>query len=489
MVTYSFKDAKEEHLYVQLYDFIRKDIIEGRLTPGEHLPSKRKMADLQGVSTITVEKAYSQLLTEGYLTSQPRKGYFVAELSAAGRVEAEEEADRRTLASDEPLLGPEDDPEWYAGQVLNRTEKDSFPFVTWTKLMREVIRTRQDDLMTPSPAQGVADLRRAIADHLKSFRGLTVSPDQIVVGAGTEYLYTVIVQLLGKDLIYALEDPGYPKSGDVFRMQHAACVYARLDSHGMVPDALREQGANVAVISPSHQFPTGIVMPINRRYELLGWANETDQHYIVEDDYDSEFRMSGKPIPTMTGMDLTGRTIYMNTFSNSMASTFRISYMILPPKLAEIYRRRYRHMNCTVSTFEQYTLAAFISQGYFAKHLSHMRSHYRKKREAFMEILSRPDFRKAVQVFEHGDGLHFLIKIPGLRSDEDFITGCRREDIRISALSDYYQHPTKDAEHVFVVGYTGISIERIQRSAEKMRKLYLCNAASDSGEDPMTSAL
>ena len=197
----------------------------------------------------------------------------------------------------------------------------------------------------------------------------------------------MIIQLLGREKKYALEDPGYRKIAQIYKSNNVNFEYIPLDSDGIDRKALEKSSAQVLHISPSHHFPTGIVTPISRRYELLSWASESAERYIIEDDYDSEFRFSGKPIPSLQSIDTLDKVIYINTFSKSLTSTIRISYMVLPKELMELYKKELSFYSCTVSNFEQYTLASFIQQGYFEKHINRMRNYYRAHRDRVMSAI------------------------------------------------------------------------------------------------------
>ena len=326
VLTYTLSSADSVPLYEQLVSCLREDILSGRLPPGAHLPSKRSFAGNLGVSSITVEAAYGRLMDEGYVFSEPKRGYFVAPFT---HPDAHAPASRPT-----DLRLPPKEKAFSLDLSGNRTPPERFPFSVWTHLLRETVNDRSSELLIPSPYGGVRELRSAIAWHLKSFRGMNVDPDQIVVGAGTEYLYGLLIQLLGAERVFCLEDPGYRKIAQIYASYRAACRWAPMDGSGITVSGLISAGADVAHISPTHHFPTGITMPITRRYELLSWADERPGRYIIEDDYDSEFRLTGRPIPSLQSIDEHGRVIYMNTFSKSIASTIRISYMVLPPALA-----------------------------------------------------------------------------------------------------------------------------------------------------------
>ena len=322
MLTYDLTKT-DGPLYKCLYECIKNDISQGKLSSGEKMPSKRTLAKNLGVSTITVENAYDQLIGEGYMFARPKRGYFIADVSDIRVIKAPVQKELSIK------LPPEQD-ESIFDFSSNRTDSGNFPFSIWAKLMRETISLREQELLSVSPCGGVRELREAIASHLSSFRGMNVDPDQIIVGAGTEYLYGLLVKLLGKDKVYCVEDPGYKKISQIYECNNAKCLPVQMDEQGISVELIKKANAQIAHISPTHHFPTGITMPVNRRYELLAWANESSDRYIIEDDYDSEFRMNGHPIPPILSIDACEKVIYINTFSKSLTSTIRISYMVLP---------------------------------------------------------------------------------------------------------------------------------------------------------------
>ena len=361
MLTYDMERRGRLPLYDYLCRCIKEDIWSGTLGPGEKLPSKRALARHLEVAVATVENAYSQLVAEGYLYAEEKRGYFVSPLETGDRPRPAE-AVRPSAPS---CALPQPRREWLLDLTSGGAGTEGFPFTVWARLMRRVLTDQGEQLLRASPHNGVEELRRAVASCLHQFRGITVSPEQVVVGAGTEYLYGLIVQLLGRDLSYGVEDPGYPKAGKVYGLHGARCVPLALDEGGVPVEAVERSGVQVVHLSPSHQFPSGAVMPIARRQSLLRWAEEAPGRYLIEDDYDSEFRFTGRPIPPLQSIDRAGRVIYMNTFSRSLAPSLRISYMVLPPALLERYQRTLGFYSCTVPAIEQYTLARFLSEGYF----------------------------------------------------------------------------------------------------------------------------
>ncbi len=459
MLTYSFEQKGKESLYEYLYKQIKKDILNYTLSPDEKLPSKRALAKHLNISTITVETAYQQLMAEGYIYSKAKSGYYVSHLSGT----------RLQNASPTPHHHKEkesDSLSYLADFVSNSTAAHNFPFLSWTKLMRETMSDEAQKLMVRSPSTGVWELRTAIADYLYQFRGMAVEPEQIIVGAGTEYLYSLIIQLLGRNKTYAVEDPGYQKITKIYAANDVRCVPVPLDESGVDVTALEETEAKVLHISPSHHFPTGIVTPISRRYELLSWASKSTDRFIIEDDYDSEFRLFGKPIPPLQSIDVLDKVIYMNTFSKSLTSTIRISYMVLPKGLMNRYKKELSFYSCTVSNFEQYTLARFIQKGHFEKHINRMRNYYRTQRDNIISCIKKhPDYYRGT-IMEENAGLHFLLKVQTEKKDEELIEDMKAKGIHISCLSQYYYQKENSIPHTLIINYSGIEKDSIEKAVE-----------------------
>ncbi|MBR5490084.1 MAG: PLP-dependent aminotransferase family protein, partial [Oscillospiraceae bacterium] len=412
------------------------------------------------ISIITVEGAYGQLMAEGYIYSVPKSGYYVSPISGAAAPPSQRE-ERESPTAPAPVL---------ADFTGGHSEKSAFPFPVWARLMRETMSDSPEKLMVRSPSAGVMELREAIAEHLFSFRGMTVSPRQIIVGAGTEYLYGLIIQLLGRDCRYAVEDPGYRKISRIYEANKVDCVHIPMDDKGIDPHALGQSGADVLHISPSHHFPSGIVTPVSRRYELLSWACSSPRRYIIEDDYDSEFRLMGKPIPPLRSIDVMGKVIYMNTFSKSLSSTIRISYMVLPQELMDEYERSLSFYSCTVSNFDQYTLAAFIRSGQLEKHISRMRSLYRARRDILIKAIREQKHFPSVTIMEEDAGLHFLLRLDTPLSDGEITSRCAEKGIRVSCLGEYYRHNTGDSK-TLLINYSGLEDESI---SENVGLLFEC---------------
>ena len=461
MLTYTFEKSGVS-LYEQLYRQIKEDILSGMLKAGEKLPSKRALAAHLEVSVITVKNAYEQLIAEGYICGVEKRGYYVMRI---------DQPLTAPVTTEEPACEPEE-PTWFMDFVTNSTAAEYFPFATWSKLMRQTILEQDTNLLRPTPSTGAAELRRAIAEYLHQFRGMTVSPRQIIVGAGTETLYNLLIQLLGRDKCYAVEDPGYSKIGRIYQGNQVPLRYIAMDSGGVSYEALRRTDADVVHISPSHHYPTGRVMPITRRQELLHWAQERSERIILEDDYDSEFRFVGRPIPTLFSIDGGEQVVYLNTFSKTIAPSIRISFMVLPRHLLADFQEKLGFYACTVSAFEQYTLASFLSGGYYEKHLSRMRKHYRQKRDAVIGAVRQSPLADRATITEEDAGLHFLLRLDGAPPDDVLRREAETRGVRLAMLSDYYQQPEDAPQHVLVVNYTGIDTEKLPAALERLAELW-----------------
>ena len=466
MLTYSFENTDSESMYEHLYRCIKQDILQKKLKSGEKLPSKRTFAKNLGVSTITVESAYAQLVAEGYLYTLPKRGYYVCDL---------EKGEEPVLPRPKREL-PKQPPKrvYWADFVGSSVAKDMFPFSIWVKLLRDVTAGEDETaLLTDTSAGGILKLRQAISDHLYQFRGMSIDPEQIVVGAGTEYLYSVLIQLLGRERGYAVEDPGYLRLSKIYEKNDVTVHHIPMDASGIIPERLEESGAEILHITPSHHFPTGIVMPVSRRYEFLSWASKGENRYIIEDDYDCEFRLSGRPIPTLQSIDVMEKVIYINTFSKSLAPAFRISYLVLPKHLVTRFYETLGFYSGTVSCLEQMTLARFLSEGYFEKHINRMRNHYRAMRDRLLAEIHQSPLANKVQISEENAGLHFLIKVDTPRSDEEILQAAEREGIRLSFFSQYYMKEESRHPHVLVMNYSGLEEEKIPEAVARLCRAVL----------------
>jgi len=467
MLTYNFAERGKRSLYEHLYHCIREDILSGRLRVGEKLPSKRMLAQHLGVSVITVENAYAQLILEGYLQPVEKRGYYVTPLRKPLPNREGERPPCRLNSGEEP-------PDCFADFRSNSVSYESFPFTLWAKTMRETLADHHQALLTAAPPQGVAALRQAIAGYLDRFRGMRVDPEQILIGAGTEYLYGLLIQIIGRGHVFATENPGYQKAAQILESQDIRCRHVDIDGQGMSCQGLRLSGADVAHLSPSHHFPTGIVMPIQRRLEILGWAKEAAGRYIIEDDYDCEFRLQGKPLPTLRSIDREEKVVYLNTFAKTLAPSFRISYMILPPHLAARFRERLGFYSCTVPNFEQYALARFMERGDFERHINRMRSFYKTNRDLLIKAIKESPLRQRASIREEHAGLHFLLHLDTGLSDGEIVANAAANGLKISCLSEYYAPGSGCSGHILLVNYSGLPRERIAEAAQRLAASIPC---------------
>lgn len=461
MLTYALENRGTDTLYEYLYKQIKTDILSKKLVAGERLPSKRLLAKNLNVSTITVENAYSQLVAEGYIYSIPKSGYYVTDISADLMKSLPERPAKQ-------FEKPKEKKTYFADFASNSTVEDAFPFSIWSKLLKEVMAENSKELMSRSPSKGVYELRSAVAGYLYQFRGMDVKPEQVIIGAGTEYLYGLIIQLLGYDKCYAVEDPGYQKISRIYQAQNVCCKFVAMDGNGINMEALEESGADVLHISPAHHFPTGLVTPVSRRYELLSWASRKDNRYIIEDEYDSEFRLVGKPVPTLESIDVGEKVIYINTFSKSLSSTIRISYMVLPESLMRRYDEMLSFYACTVSNIEQYTLARFITDGCLEKHINRMRNYYREQRDLVLACIKKYMNPDKIRIREENSGLHFLLEIDTNYSDDRLRNNAEARDVHISFLSQYYRNTENARYHTLVINYSGIMPEHIEEAVRRL---------------------
>ena len=446
MLTPILDPSSDRPLYEQIYSQIRAAIASGELAPDSRLPSKRALAAHLKVSVVTVEGAYAQLLAEGYLRSEPKRGFFVQPMLP--RLAQPAAPPRATELGGSPA------PALRYDFSTNAVDLSHFPFSTWARLMREVLSMEDSGLLSSTHPQGDPGLRQAIVRYLYDFRGIRAQPEQVVVGAGSEYLTSLLFQLLGREGGYAVEDPGYYKFQRILAHEGALICPIPLDASGLRVDALGWSGARVAHVTPSHHFPLGTVMPVARRQELLAWAAEREDRYIIEDDYDSEFRFSGRPIPALQSLDDAGRVVYLNTFAKSLAPSLRIGYMVLPPRLLERYRKEFFFYSSTVPSFEQLTLARFLERGHFERHINRMRGVYKARRDALIAAAAQSGIAPPGKLRGTDAGLHLLLELPGPLDEAELVRRAAQAGVGVYPLSAYCLRPPKpDQPPTLLLGY------------------------------------
>jgi GntR family transcriptional regulator / MocR family aminotransferase len=455
MLMFKLDKSIAKPLYEQLYIGIKDAIIHKQIEVGTKLPSKKKLAEFLNISQTTIEIAYAQLMAEGFVGSKPRVGFFVEEIDELPYIEKglpkvpAEKLDEKIVQFD-----------FHPGKI----DTDSFPFSLWRKYAKNLFDSNSKELLQIGNPQGEFELRAEISTYLYQSRGIVCTPEQIVIGSGTEQLLPMILRLLESDARFALENPGYSAIPKI-QLQNRA-VSIQVDENGLLVDELEKTNANVVYITPSHQFPTGAVLSATRRTQLLNWAAKDEHRYILEDDYDSEFRYIGKPIPALHGLDQNNKVIYISTFTKSLMPSLRVAYFVLPPTLVQKYKETFSFYSATVPRFDQHILANFMKDGYFSKHLNRMRKIYRKKHDKLTQIFKTnyPD----VTITGDQAGMHILISVPVSNTEDQLKKTAASNGIGIYPVSDYllspidYQHPT------FLLGFGGIPLDQIETGVHQL---------------------
>lgn len=465
-LTISLDSRLSVPLYEQIYEYLKKEIQNGGLPVSERLPSTRKLSKYLEVSRSTVTLAYEQLLSEGYIENRPNRGYFVNDLEGLYSLPAVGRQQNRRPVKKEEHYDCDFSP--------SGVDLGSFPHNVWRKLSRNLLLDNNQELFRLGDAQGEEELRRTIASYLHQARGVRCLPEQIIIGAGNDYLLMLLQTLLGQNRIYAFENPTYRKAADILRLLGNEVDAVELDRYGMKADALEKSRASIAYVMPSHQYPLGIVMPVKRRMQLLAWAAEKEERYIIEDDYDSEFRYKGKPIPALQGYDTTGKVIYIGTFSKSIAPAIRISFLVLPESLMKGYEEKGRRFSSTVSRIDQQILTDFIRGGYYERHLNRMRSIYKSRHDALMEALK--SLSSICRVEGENAGTHVLLRMINGMTEQQAIEAARKGKIRVYGLSSYAVSRLEEQATV-LLGYANVKEEEIP---EAVKRLGECWGLTDS---------
>ena len=461
-------------LYEQLYESLAAEMRAGTLTAGTRMPGKRRLAAELSVSVNTVDAAYQILATEGYMEPRERSGFYVQEYLALP-TRPEEVPPPVSAAPPEAA-----EPPVRFDLSTRGVDPGLFPFRTWARLQKELLYSAPE-LLTPGDARGDAALRQALAEYLAEYRGVQCDPEQLVVGAGLEYLLGLLAPLLPGPA--AVETPGYPRARQVLENNGVPCRCLPVDADGLSLTALSASDAAVCYVTPSHQFPTGVTMPAGRRAELLHWAARAPgRRYIIEDDYDSEFRFDTRPLPSLQGMaGADGPVVYLSTCSRSLAPGIRIAYMVLPRQLLGAWQAKYRLYSGTVGRFEQQTLARFITGGYFTRHLARERTAYKARRDALVAALRTSFAPEELTLAGLHTGLHLLAQLKDPPPDAALRAAARQYGVRCSLLSDYDLTGTAhSAAGTLVLGYGSLPDADCAAAGERLKKL--CTAAREASD-------
>lgn len=450
-------------LYEQIYEFIRDEIQDGKILAGEKLPSTRVLAMHLGVSRSTIDIAYEQLLAEGYVISQPYRGYFVCQLDQLYRVPAVSGREKRK-ESRENSLYPYD-------FAVNGIDRDGFPYQTWKRISKNVLNEDDGTLFQLGDSQGQEELRQQIASYLHHARGVNCESGQIIVGAGNDYLLMLLHVILGMDWRIAMDNPTYISAYLAFRKMGYEVECMEPDEMGMNPEQLERSGANLAYVMPSHQFPLGSVMPIKRRQQLLAWAAGREDRFLIEDDYDSEFRYKGKPIPSLQGYDSHDKVIYLGTFSKSLAPAIRISYMVLPGRLMGRYEERGKNFSVTVSRVDQKILETFFREGYFERHLNRMRGVYRGKHDCLLARMK--GMQDICRVRGEHAGVHILVEMKNGMTEQEAVRAAGETGVKVYGLSEFCACPLeRRKEPTILMGYASLSEKQISEAADRLERAW-----------------
>lgn len=451
--------AKGQPLYQQLYNYIKGNIEDGTLRANEKLPSKRKLSSYLNISQNTIQSAYNQLVDEGYLYAKERSGYFVEEIDWF----------MAPIEKKDILIEKKKEKEYYYDFNFNSIDTSEFPQKELIKSYRDCIE-ELELFQYQGDSQGFYPLRDSISRYLLSSRGVETKPENIIISSGTEYLYDLLIRLLPKKTIYGIENPGYPKIGMILRENDLHHIPIPVHQYGIDIKDLKENKIDCITVSPSHQFPTGILYPISKRYDLLKWATK-EGTWIIEDDYDSEFRYSGKPIPALKGLDKSDRVIYLGSFSKSFSPALRISYLVLPDSLMIRYHELSHFFICPVPTLTQRVFQDLMDNETFTKHLNRMRTLYGKKRDLLIKELEKTKF--PMEFLGTEAGLHLHVKLKTASKEKDLVEKAKKSDIKVYGITDYYYNNlnTKTTTEI-LMGYGNLSLRELSKGVSLLKEAW-----------------
>lgn len=446
-------------LYLQIYEYFKEKIVSGHFKSGDRLPSKRNLAEELDLSLNTISKAYYLLEEEGFILAVERSGYFVEQLNNFyPKIDVNEEVrGRKEKKRSREIL--------YDFSPYS-IDEEKFPYYTFSKIFKEVIDTGSRDVISQSDPLGKWDFRKAISKYLNDSRSLNIKAENIVISSGMEYLYEMLFYIFSKDSVFAVENPGYDILPEMISSRGFTCKPVKVEADGVSLVDLETSGANILTITPSHQFPTGSIMPISKRLDLLKWASSKEGRYLIEDDYDTEFRYVGRPIEPIKKLDAGDRVIYMGSFSKSLAPSMRISYMILPDKLMEDLKVNFPFFICPVPVINQLVMAKFLEGGYFQRHLNRMRRNYKKKREALIEKLQT--YPQVLDISGADSGIHIVIEVKTKKDDFEIQRLCKDKGIEIYPMAAYYSKNSKEkSSGKFLFGFGNLSLASLNKGLDE----------------------
>lgn len=449
----------KQPLYEQIYVYIRDEIKKKKLIRGEKLPSTRALALSLHVSRQTVTIAYEQLVAEGYVEAIKNSGYFI-------------KAYENIYVSNNESIScgssNEDEEKYDYDLSPNGIDFNLFPFSVWRKLSRETLVKENVKIFSQGDDKGELGLRREISKYLYASRGISAKEEQIIIAAGTQYLLILINLLLKKEKI-AIENPNYKQWTQLFDKLGLKLEAMDIDENGIKVEDLEKADVDLAMLTPNHHYPTGIVMPVSRRLKLIDWVNSKEERYLIEDDYDSEFRYRGKPIPALASIDKLQRVVYLGTFSRAISSSVRISFMVLPKTLLKKYNENLSFMACTVPRIDQDILYRFIKEGYFERHLNRMRFSYKAKHDIITQIFKQQS--EKFDILGDNSGAHLLIKAKYGISEEQMVSRAKEKGVKVYPVSEFYIDSEKcGLKSTVLIGFASIA----KVNLEKACKAILC---------------
>lgn len=464
-------------LYEKIYEYIKNEIVDGKISKGEKLPSTRLLAKNLSVSRSTAELAYDQLLAEGYIEAEPYRGYFVCDIEALYQLEQRNHMQEKLQAGQDWQPGWKTEIKHGAGSSKQKEidfspytiDTQNFPYNVWRKLHKNVLLDDREEILLSGDGQGDHELRMAIADYLHQARGVNCVAEQIIIGAGNEYLELLLAQVLGEKKTVLMDDPTYLQAYRTFSNMGYLVKNIPAEQGSMPIEAVRRENADILYVMPSHQFPLGTVMPLKQRLDLLKWASEKEGRYLIEDDHDSEYRYKGKPIPSLQSIDHEEKVIYLGTFSKSIAPSLRISYMVLPLHLLKKYQESCSFYSTTVSKIQQEVLREFIRGGYFGRHLNKMRGIYKNKHDFLVGELKKKNWVQNIA----GDnaGLHVLVQVNTTLTEEEICKKAAECGIRLMGIREHYIHTPPEGRPVLLLGYGKPDEQEIQKGLEVLESI------------------
>lgn len=446
MLTINLNSDLKTPLYEQIYNYIKEEIKNGNIVYNTKLPSSRGLASYLSVSRNTVDMAYAQLLSEGYIDAYPKKGYFVNKFTQLNKLNNPKAIKSNIKKYEETLKYKYD----FSPFAINL---EKFPYNTWRQLSKNCLINDNNNLFLLGNSQGDYQLREVIVKYLYESRGVNCKPEQIIIGAGVDYILQLLAQIFTNKTKIAIENPAYKQAYNIFTGFSINTYPIAIDKLGIDIKSLYKTDAEIVYVTPSHQYPIGIVMPIKRRLELLEWANQNENRYIIEDDHDSEFRYKGKPIPALQGLDENDKVIYLGTFSRAIAPAIRVAYVVMPQALLNTYINRFSYYSCTVSRLDQAIITDFIKYGYFERHLNKMRKIYKNKHDLLINNLN---ISKSSIIGENA-GLHIVLKLNTNLEENEVIKMGANFGLKLYGLKEHYIEIPKNYKTSLLFGYANLS--------------------------------